>query len=104
MKDGLKPGQREMTDYFEMDKVCHTIDDNIGIKTKINDIYGQPRGSSVAPLLQRLFDNAQNNTSKSKHANRHDRVVKQFAAALLILTGKSGYELLQSNLGKYHHL
>ena len=54
---------------------------------------------NVAPLLQRLFDNAKNNFKPSKQAIRHDNVVKQFAVSLLILTGKSGYELLQSNLG-----
>ena len=34
-----------------------------------------------------------------KKSNRHDGTVKKFALALLILTGKAGYELLQKNLG-----
>ena len=101
MNESLKPGQTAITDYFDIDNVSETIEMNSVLRTRINDIRGQPKESSVTPLLQRLFENAQHNGStKSKHANRHDMVVKQFAAALLILTGKSGYELLQANLGK----
>ena len=51
----------------------------------------------MTPLLQRIYENAEKNTRKK--SNRHDAVVKKFALALLILTGKAGYELLQKNLG-----
>ena len=34
-----------------------------------------------------------------KKSNRHDMTVKKFGLALLIMTGKAGYELLQRNLG-----
>ena len=53
----------------------------------------------VQPLLQKIYENAQNNSRGSKHGYRHDSAVKQFATALFCLVGQSGYELLQSNLG-----
>ena len=53
---------------------------------------------NVQPLLQTLFDNAVKN-GVSQKGNRHNDVVKKFAAALFCLVGRSGYELLQTNLG-----
>ena len=52
----------------------------------------------MAPLLKKLYENACKNTSNSR-GNRHDETVLQFAASLYCLIGKSGYEMLQSNLG-----
>ena len=54
---------------------------------------------SVTPLLQRIFENAQNNSGSSKQGYRHDLIVKKFGAALYCLVGKSGFDLLQTNLG-----
>lgn len=51
----------------------------------------------MAPLLLRIYENAKKNSRKN--SNRHDLTVKNFSLALLILTGKAGYELLQRNLG-----
>ena len=50
----------------------------------------------MAPLLQRIYENAKSNANKN--SNRHDGVVKKFALALLILIGNAGHELLQTNL------
>ena len=65
----------------------------------MNSSCGRATDANVAPLLKKLFDNAQNNSSASKKGYRHDTTIKLFAVSLLILTGKSGYEFLQSNLG-----
>ena len=98
MKDAIKPGQTYITNYFDVEKLRNSIEENYEIRSNINEVCGKPKDSNVAPLLQRLFDNAKNNFKPSKQAIRHDNVVKLFAVSLL-LTGTSGYELLQSNLG-----
>ena len=54
---------------------------------------------SITPLLQRIFENAQNNSGNSKQGYRHDLIVKKFGAALYCLVGKSGFDLLHKNLG-----
>ena len=40
-----------------------------------------------------------NTCKKSKQAYRHDVVLRKFASSFYCLIGKSGYELLSSNLG-----
>ena len=70
---------------------------NPSIRTDINRLFGRKEETSVAPLLQRIYENALKNTHNK--SNRHDGVVKRFSLALLILIGKAGYELLQKNLG-----
>lgn len=103
MKDSLKSGQTSITTFFDFKMLCQSIENDIDMRERINDFCGKAKESSVAPLLQRLFDNARNNgCAGSKHANRHDLIIKQFAAALVILIGKSGYDLLQANLGQYY--
>ena len=69
-------------------------------KETINLNLGRAKEVHVKPLLRRLFENAEkNNEKKSKHGYRHEKIVKDFAAALYCLIGRSGYELLQTNLG-----
>ena len=53
----------------------------------------------MKPLLKRIFENAHKNSSGSIHGFRHDIIVKRFGGALYCLVGRSGYDLLQSNLG-----
>ena len=72
MMDAIKPGQRAITDYFNFEKICNTIEENVGIRARMNDTCGRPSESNVAPLLQRIYENAQKNVSSSKHGNGHD--------------------------------
>ena len=70
------------------------------MKESINISCGREREATVKPLLRRLFQNAEkNNEDRCKRGYRHDKIVKDFAAALFCLIGRSGYELLQTNLG-----
>ena len=101
LKEGTKPGQSVITDFFNLKTVCKFIESNNEIKEKINEQCGRPKQASVSPLLERLYQNANSNMSAKKQGNRHDFVVKQFGISLLILAGKSTYEFIQANLGKY---
>lgn len=85
-----------MTDYFNIESVCEHAENNIDVRTNINKLCGRDENEGVAPLLLKIYENAKNNAKKV--SNRHNQTVKKFALALLILTGKSGYELLQKNL------
>ena len=76
--------------------MCEYAETNVSVRTNINRICGRDENEGVAPLLLRIYENAKNNVHKK--SNRHDHTVKKFALALLILTGKAGYELLQKNL------
>ena len=70
------------------------------MRETINLNLGRKKEVDVKPLLRRLFENAEkNNEKKSKRGYRHEKIVKDFAAALYCLSGRSGYELLQTNLG-----
>lgn len=100
LKEGTKPDQRAIIDYFDLKKVYDFVERNDNIKTKINRHCGRSKDSDISPLLERLYNNAKTNISATKQGNRHDFVVKQFGIAMLILAGKSTYEFLQANLGK----
>ena len=70
------------------------------MKENINVACGRAKEATVKPLLRRLLENAKkNNEDRAKRGYRHDMVIKDFAAALFCLIGRSGYELLQANLG-----
>ena len=72
----------------------------MSMKETLNSNLGRSKEVDVTPLLRRLFENAvKNNESKSKKGYRHEKIVKDFAAALYCLISRSGYELLQSNFG-----
>ena len=89
-----------ITDYFDIDKLTHFINNNDEIKTNINLLSGNEKDASTATLLKRLYENSiKNSSKKTTQGNRHDDIVKQFASCLLCIVGKGGYELLQSNLG-----
>ena len=92
-----QPGQTSIIDYFDISSVCKYAETNTSIRTVINRTCGRDANEGVAPLLFRIYENAKKNSQKK--SNRHDLTVKKFALALLILTGKAGYELLQRNLG-----
>ena len=53
----------------------------------------------VTPLLQPIFENARNSSGGSKQGYHHYLIVKKFGAALYCLVGKSGFDLLPTNLG-----
>lgn len=59
-------------------------------------VHGQDLDRSLAPLLQRIYENGNNNLLYK--SNQRDITVKKFALALLILTGTAGYKLLQKYL------
>ena len=71
------------------------------VESEVKNLCGKQNHEeiNVTPLLQRIFENAQNNSGGSKHGFRHDLIVKKFGAALYCLVGRSGFELLQTNLG-----
>ena len=96
VKAAARPGQTSILDYFDINLLCKYVEVNTSIRTDINKFCGRGEEMCVAPLLQRIYENAKNNTQKK--SNRHDVAVKKFALALLILTGKAGYELLQRTL------
>ena len=97
LKEGTKPDQSVITDFFDLKTVCDFID----IREKINEQSGRSKDSSIAPLLERLYQNAISNSSAKQQGNRHEFIVKQFGISLLILSGKSIYKFIQTNLGKY---
>ena len=93
--------QTFITDFFDISSVYNIIDENECMRTDVNNVCGVDDPTiSVAPIMQRLYENAlANAANKSKKANRHDVVIKKFAASLFCIIGKSGYELLSKNLG-----
>ena len=100
LKDSVKQGQTKITEYFDVEQLTSTIDDIVFIRKKVNETIGENEDVSVKPILKLLYSNALKNTSKtSKHACRHDRSVKMFAAYLFCLIGRAGYEFLLENVG-----
>ena len=70
------------------------------MKVSLNVACGREKEATVKPLLRKLLQNAEkNNEDIAKRGYRHDPIIKNFACALYCLIGKSGYELLQINLG-----
>ena len=68
-------------------------------RTEVNNICGNEKTQSVAPIMELRFENGQTNSvCLSNHANQHDTTLKEFASSLVCLIGKSGYELLLTNL------
>ena len=89
-----------ITEYFDPLSISEVIDSNEHLRKEINESCGAEPGSTVAPILKRLYENAALYASKkTRNAIRHDLVVKKFACCLYCLVGKSGYELLVGNLG-----
>ena len=100
MKAPNSPSQTSITDFF--DTVAEVIQYDEETSNQIINICGNEEDStgSVLPILQKLYQNAQRNVSNiSQHANKYNSTVKTFAAALYGLIGRSGYEMLTSNLG-----
>ena len=98
-KAGNVRGQSHVTDYFDVSKFSQDADSNIEVRSEINCAVGRDPEGTVALLLLRLYKNAEANARKSKQGYRYDDVVKNFAVALYIINGTSGYELLRYNLG-----
>ena len=71
------------------------------IESEVKDLCGKESTDkmSITPLLQRIFENAKNNSGSSKQVYRHDLIVKKFGTALYCLVGKGGFNLLHKNLG-----
>ena len=127
MKTGLAPNESIITDFHDLSSIVLVIDSNVTIHTEVNNSISREPEKSVAPILEqlystaeknskndamesnddfvasimkKLYENAKNNASKkSKYGIRHDSIIKNFAASLYCLIGKSGYEMLVTNLG-----
>ena len=100
MRAGLAPNQSIITDFFDLSSVVHVIENNVTIRTEINNSIGREPEKSVAPILEELYSTAEQNSKKSKkNANRFSKTVKEFASSLYCLIGKSSYDFVQTNLG-----
>ena len=89
-----------ITEYFDFERFTQSIDEDETLRTEINKTVGHNSYETVAPLLRRLYNNAQSNSKNAtKQGHRHDEVVKKFAASLLCLIGSGGCEMLQCNFG-----
>ena len=100
MKSANSPSQTSISNYFDPVSISTFIDNEDILRTEINRICGNEKTKSVAPIMKILYENAQKNAAcTSKHANRHDETVKKFASSLFCIVGKSGYDLLLTNLG-----
>ena len=89
----------QIYDFFDPSDIYEIVEQTSHLKGNINKVCGREETSSVAPLLEKIYNNAVKNMEKSKSGVRHDSTVKKFSLALFILLGKSGYEFLQKNLG-----
>lgn len=95
----MEKNQKYITDYFEISSFAATIDESPDIRSEINSICGLEKTASVKPVLNILYENAKQNSLKSKTAHQHNDTVMDFATSLKCLVGKSGYEFIQTNLG-----
>ena len=82
-----------------MSEFAKEIDRDVTMRSEINRAIGKDSDKTVAPLLLRLYKNAEANTSKPKQGHRYDMVIRNFAVSLYIIMGTSGYEMLRCNLG-----
>ena len=99
MKAASSTGQTTITDFFSYEQFHHAVvQAESVIETHMRALQHVKQPVQVQPLLQMLFDNAVKN-GMSDNGNRHNGVVKKFGAALYCLIGRSGYELIQQNLG-----
>ena len=92
-------GQTTLLDYFDYDKFS---DEETAIfNCEAKNLCGKKETEDfhVKLWLKLIFENAQKNSNGSKHGFRHNTIVKKFGAALNCLVGKSGYDLLHTNLG-----
>ena len=99
MKASSLPGQQKITDYFE-NSLSDFTDQNGQMKEKINTLCGNNKSASVRPILRKIFEDAEGNSTKeSSKGHRHDETVKKFATSLFCLVGRAAYEMLQVNIG-----
>ena len=90
---------RDVTDCFDIFSFAATVDESPDIRSEINNICGIEKTASVKPVLNILYENAKNNSQKSKSSYQHNDTVMDFAISLKCLVGTSGYEFIQTNLG-----
>ena len=95
----MASNQTYITDFFDISSFAASIDESPDIRSEINNICGLEKTVSVMPVLNILYENAKQNSLKSKAAYRHNDTVMDFATSLMCLVGKSGYEFIQGNLG-----
>ena len=80
-----------MNDFFDAENVINYVDNDMIMKETLNYNLGREKHMEVKRLLRRLFQNAEkNHEMKSKQGYRHDKIIKDFAAALYCLIGRSG--------------
>lgn len=91
----------KISDFFDIDYFIKEVDNNDSLRSTINRAVGNSDvNDKIAPLLKKLYTNAQNNaTRNSPQGHRHVDIIKSFAGSLLCMIGSAGYDLLQSNLG-----
>lgn len=92
---------KKITDYFNIDLFIKEVDNNNFVRSTINKSIGIPdEKGKIAPLLQKLYTNAQSNANKaSPQGYRHVDTIKNFSGSLLCLIGAAGYDLLHANFG-----
>ena len=96
MKASSLPGQQKITDYFE-NSLSDFIDQNGQMKEKINTLCGNNKSASVRPILRKIFENAERNSTKeSSKGHRHDETQHRCFACMV---GRAAYEMLQVNIG-----
>ena len=97
-KAASSAGQTTICDFFKKQFTNAVSIAEPVIETHLRSLRPHNEPVQVQPMLQKLFDNAVKNGMSDK-GNRHNNVVKKFAAALYCLVGRSGYELLRAKLG-----
>ena len=113
LKAADDPAQTEITDYFETLK---EIDSLIAKNQKLSKMISQlsavirqyddvaqgssDSGSSFAPVLNEILQNAKRNATRNPNNHRHSDILKKFSAALFIYAGPLTYEFIEQNLSK----
>ena len=62
IKPAVRPGQTSILDYFDVQAVYDYIEETVSIRTEIYRFCGRDDSDRAAPLLQRIYENAQKNS------------------------------------------
>ena len=92
--------QTQITDYFSvLNEIEHLTRENVRLSNLLQSQSTEFKPDSgicsFSPVLRQIISNAEKNTHRLPHGQRHPEVLKKFATSLFIYTGPLAYDFLQ---------
>jgi hypothetical protein len=94
--------QTQIIDYFSvLTEIEHLTRENENLSNLLQCTKFKQNSddiSSLSPILRQIISNAEMNSHRLLHGQRHPEVLKKFSTSLFIYTGPLGYDFIQRNL------